>query len=285
MTFLELQNSYQTKYSKKIVNNLTILQRLIFHNSDLVKNSVDLISYRNHEIDFDVKKFHKQFHDYFFEFKPIEYIVKSAQFFNLEFYVNTNVLIPRMDTEIVLKKFIRAVKKNGDQKPQILDLCTGSGCLAIVLARLFQKGNIYGSDIDNKCLNVANKNKKNHHVNNLQFIQANFLDVLNEIETKIDYVICNPPYIDLKDPEIRDSVKKYEPKKALYAKKCGLDFYIKFAKYLIEKKWKPKVCCFEFGYNQKAEIKQIFAVLESDYRLAFFKDNNKIDRGVLLIRK
>ncbi|WP_052663044.1 peptide chain release factor N(5)-glutamine methyltransferase [Mycoplasmoides pirum] len=279
MTFLELQNKF------KDFNNEPVFYELIFFISNKIKNKTDLILFRDNKIDFNLNKFKYLMNQYFVKKVPLGYITNETIFFQNKFFVNENVLIPREDTETVLKKFVLYVKKTNYQNKNILDLCTGSGCIALSLSKIFPNNKIYGSDISSKALLVAKQNKKIFKAKNVFFIKANFLDCLKKINKSIDYLICNPPYIDKNDLDINSSVNLYEPKKALYSSKKGLKFYIDFLNFAINNKWYPKICCFEFGFKQKEQIKDIFKPISKIYKIHYFNDDNNLPRCTILIRK
>lgn len=280
MTFLELQNNFAIKYEKKITFN-----DLIFHLSKKVKNATDLILYRNELIDFSFKLFEKYYDLHFNKQVPISYITNSVEFCGYNFYVDNRVLIPRKDTEVVVQTFIKFIKQTNFCKKNILDLCTGSGCIALVLGKEFKDNLIFGSDIDKKALSVAEINKKKINSNNVIFVQADFLKCLTKINKQIDYLICNPPYISYNSSEVDFDVSLYEPKHALYADNNGLKFYLDFVQYLIHNQWKPAICCFEFGHNQKKVIEKIISKLSFLYKIFFFEDNNHLPRGFILLKK
>ena len=150
---------------------------------------------------------------------PIQYLIGYVDFYGYKIYVNENVLIPRYETEYLVQKTINYSKKIFNDKLDILDLGTGSGAISIVLGRELNSI-VTGVDISEDALNVAKKNAIENKVS-INFIKSNMLD---SVEGKYDIVVSNPPYIDI-DEKIMDSVKKYEPHLALYAKDNGLYFY------------------------------------------------------------
>ena len=164
---------------------------------------------------------------------PIQYLIGYVDFYGYKIYVNENVLIPRYETEYLVQKTINYSKKLFNDKLDILDLGTGSGAISIVLGRELDS-NVTGVDISESALNVAKKNAIENNVS-INFIKSNMLD---SVDGKYDIVVSNPPYIDF-DEKIMDSVKKYEPHLALYAKDNGLYYYKNILSnikpYLIEK--------------------------------------------------
>lgn len=286
MTFLELENYFFKKYFIHNSNSKPAFNLLIFHLSKIVNISSDLIFKRNNEIDFDFKKLEKMFLKYLNKKIPIAYLTKEINFLNHSFFINKSVLIPRIESELVFNDFVNSIQNKIKKDDVILDLCTGSGVFAINLADIFSHQKIYGSDISSKALIIAKKNLKIYQFKNVNFIKANFLNVIKKIPFQIDYVICNPPYIDKNDPNIQTSVKNNEPKVALFSKEKGLYYYrIFFEKLINDSNFCPKVCVFEIGYNQKEPILKLFNLIKPIYDISFFKDKNNNYRWFKIIRK
>jgi len=147
---------------------------------------------------------------------PSQYIIGDINFYGYKIKVNKNVFIPRFETETLIYKTIKYIKKLNINNPKILDLCTGSGAISIVLKKELN-AQVFASDISRKALKVAKENSKLNNVN-INFIKSNLFKKINE--EKFDVIISNPPYIPIKG-EIQTNVKK-EPKIALYSGKYGL---------------------------------------------------------------
>jgi ribosomal protein L3 glutamine methyltransferase len=159
--------------------------------------------------------------------KPLAYIIKTAWFAGRAYYVNSNVIIPRSPiAELINNKFKPWLKKTPNK---ILDLCTGSGCIAIACFHEFIKDNykikIDASDICSKALKVAAKNLKLHDINNgINLIKS---DLFNNINNKYNLIISNPPYVDQKDFNNLPQEFYFEPKKALLAGMNGFELVSK----------------------------------------------------------
>jgi len=166
--------------------------------------------------------------------EPVAYITGHKEFYGLDFYVNQHTLIPRPETEALVEKII----KNKDIH-SIADIGTGSGCIAIALAKNNPKLNIYAIDISSKALTVARKNAKAHKVKNITFKQGNLLEPIKNI--KLDAIVANLPYLSEKVYKKNYQHLKYEPKQALYAGKDGLDYYKKLLKQINKLKHKPQL--------------------------------------------
>lgn len=185
--------------------------------------------------------------------KPLQYITNKQEFMGLNFYVDENVLIPQPDTEILVEKAIEIAETT--QKNKILDMCTGSGCIAISLAKNINNAQIIATDISNNALNVANKNAINHNVENkIKFINS---DMFNNIEEKFDIIVSNPPYIETITINKLEIEVQNEPHLALDGGIDGLKFYKIIAnnafKYLNENGY----LILEIGYNQQESVTQL----------------------------
>ncbi|MEK6646301.1 MAG: peptide chain release factor N(5)-glutamine methyltransferase [Candidatus Firestonebacteria bacterium] len=210
---------------------------------------------------------------------PLQYLLKSQEFMDVKLYIDKGVLIPRPETEILVEKFIELVK-NKSKKIKILDIGTGSGNIAIMLA-LNLNCVVYAADISVDALKIAKYNAKQYKVSDkIKFIQA---DILNLLPTFCDFdaVISNPPYIKSDDiDKLSDEVSKYEPRIALDGGKDGLLFY-KSILSKIKKILKPNgIIAFEIGMGQKKHLLQILNQLGNFTDIKFIKDYQSIDRVV-----
>ena len=209
----------------------------------------------------------------------VQYIVGNTNFYGYDFKVNRNTLIPRFETELLVEKTYNYIKKyfNKDNI-KILDIGTGSGCIAITLNKLLNSCDITGIDISSEALEVA---KENNIINNtnVKFIES---DIFSNVSDKYDVIISNPPYISYDDIEVMDIVKNNEPHLALYAKDNGLYFYDKIikdsSKYLNDK----FIMAFEIGYKQGKDITKIVNKYYKDINMSVEKDYSGRDRFVFI---
>lgn len=186
--------------------------------------------------------------------EPLQYIIGMQEFMKLKFLVTKDVLIPQPDTEILVEEVISIL--NNIQNPVILDLCTGSGAIAISLAKYVQNVKIYASDISKKALEIAKQNATlNGVANNIKFIESNLFDKIKE--EKFDIIVSNPPYVPTNDIKQLPIDVQNEPKLALDGGKDGLDFYRKIAKEGYKYLNRQGYICLEIGYDQKNEVKKI----------------------------
>ena len=174
--------------------------------------------------------------------KPIQYIIGETEFCELKFKVKENVLIPRPETSEMVYKIVNKTTgqqdnefyshRDAESRLSILDIGTGSGCIAISLAKLLPDAQVYALDISEDALKVARENSINNKVN-ITFIQDDILSLNNDIETKFDIIVSNPPYVrELEKAEMRDNVLKWEPDKALFvSNEDPLIFYRKILEF------------------------------------------------------
>ena len=148
--------------------------------------------------------------------KPIQYIIGETEFCDLKFKVNENVLIPRPETSELVMKIINSQQPTANSQQLILDIGTGSGCIAISLAKNLPNSKVYALDISEKALEVAKGNAINNDTD-VTFIHDDILKLKNNIETEFDIIVSNPPYVrELEKAEMRGNVLNWEPHNALF---------------------------------------------------------------------
>jgi len=207
--------------------------------------------------------------------EPVAYLTNHKEFYGLDFYINKNILIPRPETETLIEEIIKNEK---NKKLIITDIGTGSGCIAITLAKFLPKAKIYATDICKKALSVASKNAKIHNVK-INFIQGNLLEPLKN--KKIDIVVANLPY-GWKEWKNNSSTEtsglKFEPQKALFTKEGGLFLYLQLFSQLAKRKQKPKSIYGEFDPRQKKDLQKIIKKYLPEYKVKIKKDLAGRDR-------
>lgn len=209
--------------------------------------------------------------------KPIQYIIGNVNFYGNTIDVNEDVLIPRFETELLVEKTLTLIKKYFNNKIiDILDLGTGSGCIAITLKKN-TTSNIDAIDISSKALTVAVKNAKKNNV------KINFLnkDMTTYKDKQYDIIISNPPYISPNE-KIMDIVKNNEPHIALYAEDNGLYFYKKIIdnlKYIVKDKY---LLALEIGYKQGKAIEKYAKSKLPDTSITIEKDLSNKDRYIFI---
>lgn len=286
LTFHNLWNFLSNKYLTNFVKYQNDFLALVIHCSKIVKSPGDFVFKRDLQIDFECAFLLNLIDDFLINLKPIEYIMNKKHFFGLDFYVDERVLIPRNDTESVLATFISHVRKFITKDQYFLDLGTGSGCLAIALSKQFSECSIIASDISKEALKVAKINQAKHFANNVTLIEANFLDVLKKINHHIDYLICNPPYVDTNDCHLEKGVLKHEPSIALFANSGGLQYYeLLFNELQTNLDFQPKVITCELHEYLADQISFLANNLQKKYNVTISLDLNQAKRAITLVKK
>ena len=203
---------------------------------------------------------------------PITKIFKKAYFCGLEFYVNKHVLSPRFDTELLVEKALEHIKPND----RVLDLCTGSGCVAVSIAKSVDSY-VEACDISKKALKVAKANVKKHNVN-VELYQSNMFE---KVQGKFNVIVSNPPYIESDVVKTLDvEVKDHDPMLALDGGVDGLDFYRAIASNIKNYLLDDGVLLMEIGYNQGESVSNLFKDVSKDIQV--IKDYNNNDRVVIV---
>lgn len=207
---------------------------------------------------------------------PVQYIVGNVNFYGNTINVNKNVLIPRFETELLVDKTIKYIKTNFKNHVDILDIATGSGCIAITLKKEIDS-TVDASDISEEALKVAQENALNNKAD-INFINS---DMLTNITKKYDIIISNPPYLT-KEDDIMDIVKNNEPEIALYAKDNGLYYYDVILKNIKNNLKDKYLIAFEIGYTQGEAIKNIALKYLDNINVKIEKDYSNKDRFVFI---
>lgn len=210
--------------------------------------------------------------------EPLQYITGKQEFMKLNFLVTKDVLIPRQDTEILVEEVIKIAKNI--ENPMILDLCTGSGAIAVSLAKNIENARIFATDVSSKALEIAKKNANLNGVkNNIEFIASNLFKKIKKL--KFDIIVSNPPYIETDEIVKLPKDVQNEPREALDGGKDGLMFYRNIAKEAPEFLNSNGYLCFEIGYNQKQKVKQILEEEKKYVNIYSKKDLCENDRVVV----
>ena len=178
--------------------------------------------------------------------EPIQYIIGKQEFMGIDLIVTNDVLIPQPDTEILVEETIKVAKQY--DKPKILDLCTGSGAIAIAIKKYIPEAEIVASDLSSKALRIANNNDRTKKI---RFILSDLFENINE---KFDIIVSNPPYIKTEEIKTLSKEVQNEPLMALDGGQDGLYFYEKIIKQANSYLNQNNYLCLEIGENQKNEI-------------------------------
>ncbi len=208
--------------------------------------------------------------------EPVQYIIGDVNFYGNTIKVNKDVLIPRYETEELVEKTIKKIKNKFNKKIDVLDLCTGSGCIAITIKKEINS-NVTATDISSDALEVA---KKNVNLNNVDIKLINS-DLFNNIDGKFDCIISNPPYISY-DEEIDEIVKNNEPNIALYAPNNGLYFYEEILKNIKKYLNDEFIIAFEIGYKQGEFLVELANRYLNNVTISVEKDLQGRDRFLFI---
>lgn len=268
-------------YSKKYLENnniedaILISKLLVQYIMGISKDKI-IIYYDQNITDIELSKY-KKLLDQIVKGVPIQYIIKEQEFMKLDFYVDENVLIPQPDTEILVEEVI---KKYINKSCEILDLCTGSGAIAVSLAKYIEKSSITASDLSKNAIEIAKLNAKNNNVDNkITFIESNMFEKIKY--NKFDVIVSNPPYIESDEITKLSLQVKSEPHMALDGGMDGLDFY----RIIIDNSYKYIKDCgnlfLEIGYNQKDKVFNLLK--ESNHYEDYYciKDLSENDRAIV----
>ena len=205
--------------------------------------------------------------------EPLQYILGKAYFMGFEFEVNPSVLIPRYDTEVLAEEAARYAGADSE----VLDMCTGSGCIAISVALLTKARRVIGADISGGALTVAERNRKRLNAENVVFVKS---DMFGAISGTFDMILSNPPYIKSEDIEgLMSEVRDCEPRLALDGHEDGLFFYRILAKEGFGHLKPGGHIMMEIGFGQAREVSALLEMYDyADIRV--IKDLAGLDRVV-----
>ncbi len=213
---------------------------------------------------------------------PVQHIIGYQEFYGYKFVVNSDVLIPRFETEELLGNvLILSEELFGDKNISVVDIGTGSGCLGITIDLEENNTTVYATDISEKALKVAKENNDNLGAN-VTFLQGDLFEPLQGM--KFDVLVSNPPYIPNKE-FVEGLVKDNEPEVALFGGIDGLDFYraiIKDAEKILNDRY---LIAFEHAYNKAKELKKIIKKHLKDVEIIQKKDLQGKDRMTFIIKK
>lgn len=221
------------------------------------------------------------------EHEPVAYLVGRTEFYSLEIKVNRNCLIPRPETELLAERAIEFLRKR-QGKQYVCDLCTGSGCVAVAVAKGVKDVNIIATDICDAALSVAAENVTHHDLaGQIKLLCGDlFTPIIEGLDgTRFDLIVSNPPYISTSEYETLDkNVREYEPKKALHAGEEGLDVYRRIIEQADSHLKDNGAMMLEIGYAQGQAIKDLLKDAGCFSEIIIEKDFQNNDRVVTAIK-
>jgi len=208
---------------------------------------------------------------------PLQYITNHQEFMGLNFYVDSNVLIPQPDTEILVEEVLDILKKDFEKK-SVLDLCTGSGAIGISIAK-YSNSTVTMSDISENALKIAKKNATSNEV----IDKCNFIlsDMFENMDEKFDIIVSNPPYIKTKVINTLDKEVQNEPHLALDGGEDGLNFYRIIAENAYKHLNEDGILALEIGYDQKEEVMALLEKIGQYTDIYSKKDLGNNDRIIV----
>lgn len=277
MKIEELLRYGKEKLGKQKVEDASIISRILMQYVLKIDRN-KLIINKNDNVDINKENEYKEYIEKIIKGKPVQYITNNQEFMKLNFYVDENVLIPQPDTEILVEKVIKSIDIM--ENIEILDMCTGSGCVGISLAKNIKNTKVTLVDISKEAIEIAKKNAIQNEVENkITFIQS---DMFENVKGKFDIIVSNPPYIKTNIIQTLDKQVQNEPHIALDGGEDGLDFYkilINEAHKYLKKDGKIFL---EIGYDQKQEVESLAKQSKHYKKIETIKDLSQNDRVIIL---
>ncbi len=250
------------------ISNPEIDLRILLNYSRCCENEIILSNFKTEQI--DIKKFNLLLNRRILK-EPISKIINRKSFWKDDFYVNKYVLDPRPETEGIIEESIK-IFKDSKAHFKILDIGTGSGAIAISLAREFENAEIVAIDISEDAIKVANNNIKTKKLDKRINLKKTSFE---NIEDNFDLIVSNPPYLTLNEiNNISDEIRNFEPLIALFGGENGLDFYQEFSKQIYNKLKKGGYLILEIGATQFSDCREIFR----DSGLNFLKKEQDLQK-------
>lgn len=242
----------------------------------------ELLLYMNKEMILEKEEEYQKGIEKLIQGEPLQYVTHHQEFMKLDFYVDKQVLIPRADTEITVEEVISYCKNKEETKLRILDLCTGSGTIAISLGKYLPNCEIIAVDISEEALKVAKKNAKQNEVNNITFVQS---DLFENVVGTFDVIVSNPPYIKTEVIATLEPEVQKEPKLALDGGTDGLLFYQRILEQAGNYLEKTGAIFLEIGYDQKEEVINIIQETKEYIEIETKKDLSGNNRMITAKKK
>jgi len=222
--------------------------------------------------------------------EPVAYLLGHKEFYNLDFKVNKNVLIPRPETEILVEEALNFIKKN--KTHLIFEIGVGSGAIIIALAKNIPKAEFIATDISAKALNIAKQNAKLNKAK-IKFLKGNLLEPITKIRNsefgiRNSIIVANLPYLDKKEENLLPSSNtiglKFEPKIAYDGGPDGLKYFRQFFSQILKYNLKPKAIFLEIGHKQGKKIKKLARLALPKYKFRMIKDLCGLERVAVITK-
>ncbi len=212
--------------------------------------------------------------------EPLQYILGSWEFYGLPFAVGQGVLIPRADTEVLVDEALRLLEMS--ESPRVVDLCAGSGCIGITLAKNCPTAHVTALELSPQAADYCQKNIEQNKVKNVTLLQRDILEGPKGVE-ELDMIVSNPPYIPAKDMKTLSKEVQAEPHMALYGGEDGLDFYRFIISHWTPALKKEGAMVLEVGIHQAQAVEAMLC--EQFEQVYIVPDLNDIPRVLLGVTK
>ncbi|NWF75169.1 MAG: peptide chain release factor N(5)-glutamine methyltransferase [Nitrospirae bacterium] len=260
----DIKDAYRE--AELIVTHCLNINRIV-----LYKDNPDIPESIDNEIEAILKRRSKR--------EPLQYILGYTEFYGLKIEVGPGVLIPRPETELLVEEAVKRILdfRSQNSNIKVLDLCTGSGCIALAIASVIPEIKVYGIDNSSESIKYALKNAKINNIQNVTFFESNLYESIGK-DFKFDLIVSNPPYIKKSDlSNLQPDIKDWEPLNALDGGNNGLDYYriiIPDAKDYLKKNG---YIILEIGMSQAESIRKI-AEIAGFTNITLIKDYLGIER-------
>lgn len=237
-----------------------------------------LLAHPEHLLNTDTEQCFRSLYTRLRKGEPVAHLIGTKEFFGLEFQVNRSVLIPRPETEILVEEVIKFADKESGLR--VLDVGTGSGAIAIALAKHLPNATVVATDVSHDAIEVARTNAEKHGVD----VAFHVSDLLEEVKGSFDVIVANLPYIgEEKFRFVSKETEQYEPSVALFGGVDGLELYRRLFRQLTVLDWRPRLLLGEFGFAQADSMREALNNFfeQEDWRIK--KDYASIDR-VFMVR-
>lgn len=260
--------------SEEAIAEILLLHYLDVNRSTFYMNMQETVST---EI---IEKIKKDIHKHIQTGVPVQHLTGYEYFYGRKFYVNEHTLIPRPETEELVLHVIEEAKKLKTKHPIIVDIGTGSGVIAVSLAKEMPHATVYATDISVEALSVAKKNAQKHQADVI-FYQGDFLKPIRDHNISPDIIVSNPPYIaKVEQATMSRTVKDFDPGLALFAEENGLAAYEQITALSTKLSHSPQMIAYEIGYQQGKPVSKIIKNHYPQSQTSIIQDINNKDRIV-----